>query len=351
MIASVTIINGLTTFTRPRFLPVDGHVVARVGQAVTPATVLAEATIAPHIEVLDARPVFSGIPRERMKAMIKREVGEKVDKDDIIIETGGKINRVLRATAGGVIRSISSTQVLVQVKKKPFRLRAGYTGVVTEIIPRRGVMMQMQGTLSQGVWGNGQIANGKLITATFDPRKAVQPDDLRGECVDAIVLAGRCRDADSLARAQSLPIRGMILGSLSSHLIPIAMKMPFPILVTSGFSPSGMDESSFRLLSSNKGRTVSVIALPWDRHQGIRPEAFIPLESGNLRMIQEMIEFREGQTVRINSLPYMPQVGTIGVIHPEPVLLPNGLMARAANVALKNGQQILVPLNNLDVLE
>jgi hypothetical protein len=40
--------------------------------------------------------------------MIQREVGEKVDQDDIIIETGGRINRVLRATAAGVIRSISS---------------------------------------------------------------------------------------------------------------------------------------------------------------------------------------------------------------------------------------------------
>lgn len=351
MIATVTIINGLTTFTRPRFLPVDGHVVAHVGQKVTPATVLAETTIAPHIEVLDARPVFSGIPHDRMAGMIQREVGEKVEKGDIIIETGGRINRVLRATATGVIRSISSNQVLIQVRKKPYRLRAGYTGVVTEIIARRGVMMQMQGTLSQGVWGNGHIANGKLITATFDPRKPVAPDDMRGDCVDTIVLAGRCRDADSLTRAQALPIRGLILGSISSHLIPLAMKMPFPILVTSGFSPSGMDESSFRLLSSNKGRTVSVLALPWDRHQGVRPEAFIPLESGNLRMVQEMIEFREGQTVRVNSLPYMPQVGSIVTIHPEPMLLPNGLMARSADVALRNGQQILVPLNNLDVLE
>jgi len=131
----------------------------------------------------------------------------------------------------------------------------------------------------------------------------------------------------------------------------LAIKMPFPILVTSGFSPSGMDESSFRLLSSNKGRRISVVAMPWDRDQGIRPEAFIPLESTNLRTIQEMIEYGKGQTVRVNILPYMPQVGKIVNIYPEPVLLPNGLAARAADVALKNGQQILVPLNNLDVLE
>ncbi len=351
MIASVTIINGLTTFTRARFLPVDGHVIARVGQRVTPATVLAEATVAPHIEVLDARPVFSGIPRERMKSMIQREVGEKVDQGDIIIETGGRVNRVLRATAAGVVRSISSTQVLIQVKKKPFRLRAAYTGVVTEIIARRGVMLQMQGTLAQGVWGNGHHATGKLITASFDPRKLLEPDHMRGECVDSIVLAGRLRDPESLTRAQELPIRGLIVGSLSSHILPLAVKMPFPILVTSGFSPAGMDDTSFRLLSSNKGRNISVVAMPWDRHQGIRPEAFIPLESDNLRMVREMIEFRSGQTVRVNTLPYMPQVGSIVNIHAEPVMLPNGLMARSADVALKNGQQILVPLNNLDVLE
>ena len=351
MIATVTVVNGLTTFTRARMLPVDGHVVARVGQKVSPETVLAEATVAPHIEVLDARPVFSGIPRERMRDMIERDVGEKVQKDDVIISTGGRINRVLRATAAGVIRSISTTQVLIQVRKKPFRLRAAYNGTITEVLPNRGVMMQMQGTLVQGVWGNGHHATGKLISATFDARAALEPDDLRGESVDAIVLAGRCRDAETLSRAQVMPVRALILGSMSSHLIPLAKKMPFPILVINGFSPSGMDSSSYRLLSSNKGRTVSVIAFPWDRDSGVRPELFIPLETGNLRSVQGLIEFREGQTVRVNTLPYMPQVGTIAQIHPRPVLLPNGLTARGADVALKNGQQILVPLNNLDVLE
>jgi hypothetical protein len=351
MIASVTVINGLVGFQRPRLLPVDGRVVAHIGQQVMPETVLAEAIIAPHVEVLDARVVFSGVNRANMKDMIERNVGEKVEKGDVIIATGGKLNRVLRATTTGIIRSISTSQVLLEAARKPFQLRAGYTGTIQEIIPERGVMLRMQGSLVQGVWGNGHLVTGKLISATIDARKPLQAEDLRGECVDAIVLAGRCRDADTLQRAAMLPVRGLILGTISSHLIPMVRSLKFPVMVVNGFSPSGMDESAYRLLRSNQGRRVSLLAQAWDRELGIRPEVFIPLPAEDIRLIQELIDYREGLTVRINTLPYMAQVGTISFVHPDKVTLPNGLMARAADVTLKNGQSILVPLNNLDVLE
>ena len=122
-------------------------------------------------------------------------------------------------------------------------------------------------------------------------------------------------------------------------------------MVINGFGPTGMDNLSFRMLRSNQGRKISVMALPWDRELGVRPEAHIHLPTSELPLPPPPREFEEGQIVRVNTLPYLPQTGQIEQLEPEPVLLPSGIKARAATVLLKTGQRILVPLLNLDVIE
>jgi hypothetical protein len=332
-------------------LPIDGRVRVHTGQTVNPEVVIAEAALSPHVEVLDLRPIITGLTRREMQSMIEHEVGETVEAGDVIISTGGTLNRVLRATASGVIREITPTQVLLEVNRRPFQMRAAYHGDVVEIIPDRGVILQMRGVLVQGVWGNGQHASGKLVAVADRENQLLENDQLKADCVDAIVLAGRCNDIEVLRRVKNLPVRGLILGSLSSHLIPTVQQMEFPVLLINGFGPVGMDSQSFRLLRSNQGRKISAVALPWNRELGIRPEAHIHLPAEEIPAPPPPREYQEGQQVRVNTLPYLPQIGQIERIPPEPVLLPSGIKAMAADVLLKSGQRIVVPLLNLDVIE
>jgi len=352
MIASTTKINGLTTFQRARYLPIDGRVLAHIGQTVEPDTIVAEATLVPHIEVLDLRPVITGINRYDLDSMIERDVGEKIEAGDVIIATGGTLNRVLRATSNGIIRAITPTQVLIEVNKKPHRLRAAYHGKIIEIVPDRGVILQMNGAIVQGVWGNGHFAAGKLIAAGDLPNQVLEPKHLKADWADTIVVAGRCKSMDTLHRAKRLPLRGLIVGSFSSHLIPAVKTLKFPVIAINGFGPIGMDEISFRMLHSNQGRTIALNGQPWDRELGFRPETFIHIElEEHIPVMNTLVEYEVGQIVRVNTLPYLPQTGIIEKIRPEPALLPSGIKAMAADVKLKSGQHILVPLNNLDVIE
>lgn len=351
MIASQTTINGLTGFQRARLLPIDGAVRVLIGQSVNPETVIAEASLAPQVEVLDLRPVVGGISRRELQPMIEREVGERVETGDVIISTGGTLNRVLRATANGIVRAITSEQVILEVFRRPYQLRAAYQGDVVEIIPNRGVILQMRGGLVQGVWGNGQHADGKLAAAAENPAQLLDVAHLRAECVDAIVLAGRVNNLDVLKRAENLPVRGMIVGSISSQLIAAAQQLKFPLMVLNGFGPVGMDAVSYRLLRSNQGRRVALAAFEWNREQGVRPEVFIPLPLDSTPASPPLREFAQGQTVRVNTLPYLGQVGQIARIYAEPVPMPSGVKATAADVLLKTGQRLMVPLLNLDVIE
>jgi hypothetical protein len=60
--------------------------------------------------------------------------------------------------------------------------------------------------------------------------------------------------------------------------------------------------------------------------------------------------FAAGQTVRMRRSPNVGMIGTISNLHRGLSTLPSGLRALAADVRLENGDTVLVPLVNLEVV-
>ena len=83
---------------------------------------------------------------------------------------------------------------------------------------------------------------------------------------------------------------------------------------------------------------------------GIRPEVFIDLPAEG-EPCHEMTEFKEGQEVRLLGAPYESIIGTLEEVLPMPVALPNKIKTRAAIIRLEDGQDVIIPLSNLDVIE
>ena len=63
-----------------------------------------------------------------------------------------------------------------------------------------------------------------------------------------------------------------------------------------------------------------------------------------------METFAPGQTVRVCYLARPGEIGTIVQLRPGLTTLPSGLKAPAAEIHLETGEQVLVPLTNLEVL-
>jgi hypothetical protein len=57
-----------------------------------------------------------------------------------------------------------------------------------------------------------------------------------------------------------------------------------------------------------------------------------------------------GQTVRLRRAPHAGAIGTLANLSSGLVTLPSGLRAPAAEIKLENGEQILVPLVNLEIV-
>jgi hypothetical protein len=351
MLAPIRHILPLTTITRERILPHGGRVLVRKGQKVDAADVVAEGTVAAQHVLLDLGRGL-GVSMEQADRAIQRQAGDIVEAGDIIAGPVGIARRVVRAPKAGKVVVIGNGQALLELHGRPFELRAGYSGLVVDLIADQGVKIETTGALIQGVWGNGRLDSGLLTVLALAPDEVLEPNRLDVSQRGAVVMAGHINNPEVLQAAAEIPLRGLIIGSLSPDLLPQAAKTACPVIVVEGFGKLPMNSNAFKLLSTSERREAMVIADVWNPYTGSRPEIVIGLPSATGQSIaREVTEFRAGQTVRVVRAPQMGGIGTLLSILPGTTRLPNGIHARAGQVRLEFGDNLVLPLANLEVLE
>jgi hypothetical protein len=350
MALPVTHILPLTTIRRDRLLPIPGKVLVRSGQKVKPTDVVAEANLQPeHLMLNVARGL--GVTAPEADALNQRKAGEQLVEGDIIAQRGGIARRVVRSPISGRVVMVGEGQVLLEAETKPFQLLAGLPGNVSQIIHEQGVTIETTGVLIQGVWGNGRIDYGLLSVIGEGPDSVLQPGDMDVRFRGAIVLAGHCNDEQALRAAVDLTLRGLILGSLSARLVQEASRLRFPVVVLEGFGRRPFNPGTHKLIVTNEGREVVLKAEPYDRYNGTRPEVIIPLPAPNQPALpQDAPELSIGQKVRILREPHAGEAGSLAALPPGLSVFPNGLRTPAARVTLASGENVVIPLANLEIL-
>ena len=351
ILAPITHILPLTTIQRQRILPVPGKIIVRKGQKVSASDTLAEADLNPEHLLLNLGRGL-GIADDAVDEVVQCRVGDLLAEGDIIAGPVGLARRVVRAPKRGRVMLIGSGQALLALQTTPFELKAGISGQVIELISDRGAVVETVGALIQGVWGNGLIDFGLMLVLAKSPEQILNSSQLDVSMRGAVVLGGHLGDAETLQTAADLPLRGLIVGSMEPGLIPLAQKVPFPVVVIDGFGHRRMTPAAFRLLSTNERREVSLNAEPWDRYTGARPEVVIPLPAtGDPPIPRTALIFRIDQTVRVNLAPYTGMIGKINSLEPGQQVFPSGIRTKAAEVSLENGENVLLPLANLEVID
>jgi hypothetical protein len=350
MLAPVVHILPLTTLRRERLLPVPGRVTVRMGQKVTPLDVVGEAHFGQEHVMIDVAHAL-GIQPEAAQRLIELRAGETISKGQVIATRNGLFPQIVRSPSNGRVILVGSGRILMEAGEGSFELRAGIPGKISRLIPERGVEITFNGALIQGIWGNGQLGLGLMMPIVNAPEELLSMNQIDVSLRGSILLAGHCNDAATLQAAGSLPVRGMILGSLASALVPLAAQMSYPIIVLDGFGLKPMNGSAFKLLVTNAKREVTISAEPFDRQTGTRPEIFIPLPvAEEPPMPRETEIFAPDQPVRLMRAPHAGGVGTLTGLLPGLTVMPNGLRVAAAEVDLDSGEKIVVPLANLEVL-
>jgi hypothetical protein len=350
MLAPVTHIIPLSKIRRARRLPIAGRVQVRLNQKVSATDVIAVSAMSGQHVLIDVRKALNITRGEDVDKLIERKVGEKLQKGDVVAQTGGLFSRVVRSPTEGVIVSIIGGQVMLELASSPIQLLAGIPGTVVELLPERGAVIESDGALLQGVWGNNRVDAGLLISLARSADEEIVRSRIDVSMRGAVILAGYCAQPEVFRAADELPLRGLILGSMSADLIPVANKVVFPVILLEGFGRLPINATAFNLLTSNEKRDTTLNAANWNSFTGERPEVVIPLPA-NGEIGAETDFFKAGQTVRIQGAPYQGIVGVLEQVRPGLTRMPNALRVPAADVRLENNEVIVAPLANLDVLE
>jgi len=350
MQAPITHILPMATIRRERLMSAGGRIVARRGQQVTPADIVAEARIRPEHLLLDIGRGL-GLPPKEADLYIQHRAGDEVGEGDVLAGPVGIGRRVVRAPRSGIVVLAGDGQVLLELEGDFTELKAGYTGIVTDIIGDRGVVIESVGSLIQGVWGNGKINFGLLNILAHAPDEVVTPDRMEVSLRGSVIMASVCEDEKVLLSAEDLPIRGMILASMDSTLVSVALSVSYPIVLVEGFGKLPMNPDAFKILAASGMQEAAVNAEPWNRIGNTRPEVVISSPGGALPEVPtEIASFNIGQTLRIVSPPYKGMIGTLTNLQQGFTALPNGLRAKTAEVRLLNGDTVQVPLSNLEII-
>jgi hypothetical protein len=348
--APVHHVIGLTSIVRQRVLPISGTVNVRLQQKVSPVDVVAETRWAREHIMLDVARIL-GVSSNTVDRLIKCKVNDRLPANSEIATSKGIFSRHVIVPREGRVVAVGGGQVLMEVGETKMELRAGIPGTIVEIIPDRGVVIQTAGGLVQGVWGNGRIDTGLLVNIAEKPDGVLTAGRLDVSLRGSIILAGIVKDAETLQAAAELPVRGLILSSISPSLIQKAREMRFPIMATDGFGSLPMNSAAYKLLSTNAKREVTVNAEIFDRYSGARPEVIIPLPiSSDPPAPREVETFAPGLQVRMRSAPFTGMIGSIVTIKPGLTTLSSGLRAPAAEVKMENDETVIAPLVNLEVV-
>jgi hypothetical protein len=190
-----------------------------------------------------------------------------------------------------------------------------------------------------------------LLSLAETPNHTLAAGDVDVSLRGSVLLAGYIEDEKVLRNAAELPIRGLIVGAMSPALIPLAMQMKYPIVVIDALGRREIDLAAYKLLSTNAKREIAVVAEPFDRFTGARPEVIIPLPFTQEPPVpQDMVKLAIGQQVRLLRSPHAGAVGTVVTLPSGLTSMPNGLKVFAAEIKLESGGQAVVPVVNLEVL-
>ncbi len=343
----------LVTISRDRMLPRPGELLVQEGDRVDATTIIARADTVTRHYIFDLTQRLQA-PVADVDKYVKVPPGEIVEKGDGLAVRPimlGFRRLSVSAPANGTMVDVINGRMLFAAAGNGVELRAGFAGVIASIVPEYGATLETAGALVQGMWGSGRQSFGVMRTATTAPDLPIDASAL-DEGSKGMILVGGTADQRAFRSAETVKVKGMVLGSISASLIPTIRALSYPVLLTESFGSGAMSESAWSLLSNHDGREAMIDGRPADRWTGHRPEVIIPLPSpGAPPSPAEGAPLVVGRRVRALRPPHLGAVGIIQQLVERPQLLPSGVQASSAYVELESGGAELVPLANLEVFE
>jgi hypothetical protein len=358
-----------TIVKKTRRLPLKGQVMVTKGQQVTPETVVARTEIPGIMQTIRAGEQLGLEPQELM-AVLKVKVGDKVERNQVIAEMKsffGLFKSDVRTPINGTVELISehSGHIGVRLPATPIEVLAYIYGVVAEVIPDEGVVVETQAAMVQGIFGVGGERTGVIHMLVKDPDDPLTEDMITPELAGKVVVGGSNVSGGALRKAAEIGCAGIVAGAIIDrelidflgYDIGVAITgqedINTTLIVTEGFGSIRMADRTFKLFASLEGQLASINGATQIRAGVIRPEVIVPATDVTQNDApQDQIQTLDlGSHIRAIREPYFGMLGTVTGLPPEPVVIPSGATVRVLDAKLSDGRDVTIPRANVEIIE
>ncbi len=359
-----------TTLHCRRLLPISGKVHVKVGDAVQAQDVVAEASIPGDIFPLNLASLMGVSAGDLSGSMLKKQ-GERVEVGDELARSKGIFGFFKKSyfsKSAGVLESVSKItgQIILRGEPVPVQVRAYVPGTIIEVKPEQGVVIESNVTFIQGIFGIGGEQYGKIHLACEKPDQSLTEELITPEMRGGIIIGGARMTHQAVEKAISVGASAVVSGGIDDQdlknilgydlgvAITGTEKIGTTVIITEGFGDIAMARRTFELFQSRVGSEASVNGATQIRAGVMRPEIVIPTtgdSSGDLfddGAVEGLLE--PGTSVRIIRDPYFGLIGDVASLPPEPTVLGSGSKARVLEVKMDDGQQLIVPRANVEII-
>ncbi len=358
--------------TKKRILPLKGDVTVKVGDKLSPDTVVARTHLPGPVETMNVANIL-GVPPEDISQCMLKKVGDPIKAGELIglnKSFFGLFKSEAKAKIEGTIETISHVtgQVLLRGHPIPVEVKAYIEGEVVEVFPKEGVAVRCWGSFIQGIFGIGGETHGELKMVVSKPETKLTDDLINESCKDKIIVGGSIVTAEAVKKAIKVGARGIVAGGFSDrdlrdflgYDIGVAITgsedLGVTLVVTEGFGEIQMANRTFDLLKSLEGKRACINGATQIRAGVIRPEVIIPIvDDIKTGIAVEGFQGKGleiGSPIRVIRSPYFGKLGKVTAL-PSPLQkLESESMARVLEVEFDtDGKHAVIPRANVEMIE
>jgi len=359
-----------------RRLPYPGEVLVREGSRVEPEDIVAQ-TLKPEPQQIINVARSLGIPPNQVYRAMRREVHNKVEAGQVLARATGIVGRSCLAPVTGMIADIDTETGYVTIAPDPteYVLQATVRGVVMEVMPLEGVVIETPSAQVYGAFGIGEDRNGVLRLLATDPGDIVRPEQIDARSAYAILICGAGISAAALRRAVQEQVRGIIVGGIDETELrdffgwsgianwqtgrhswqwPDPALAPDPkltIVLTEGFGTRPMNAAIFELLSSQDRQEALIDGLTRLRRPLRRPRVVIPFtRNSSVQVEPPHPTLRPGANVRLLDHAHLGQIAQVRSISTVPRRVASRVSLAAVEVIDESGATFWLPRTCVEVL-
>lgn len=362
-----------TRVREERRLPLRGEVLVEVGQQVSSHDIVARTFLPGRVEPINVANKL-GIEAAEVPAAMLKKAGDAVAKDEVIARSQGFFGwfrSEVRSPRSGRIDLVSDTtgQVMVREPDVPVQVEAWVDGVVVEVMPAEGVVIETYGTYIQGIFGIGGEVTGPLETVASGPDQAMTAAMITSAHAGKILIGGAYVTHAVITEAVKQKVAGIIVGGIDDadlrawlgYDLGVAITgsedLGLTLVITEGFGRITMAQKTFELLAEAQGAKASISGATQIRAGVIRPQIIVPqpldrwpADRGEADAETGLV-MHVGSPVRIIRQPHFGALATVTRLPVDPVAIETEARVRVVEVALESGEPLTLPRANVELIE